>query len=391
MSSDGGLPVTRLAARRGGLLACVFAATVALCLPTMALAADPTPDADGGEEKTRLRVGMQGQLRFRAGPAADDPATGVDEGQEPAVQEIVLQRLRLRVRARHEDYVAKMTFAVDRGKPRLLTGSLRRDLGRHLHVEVGQTKRLLAQAYIDGSAHQRLIERPRLTESFAGERDIGTVLTLQSADRRMQAHIAAWNGAGPNVVGNRTGAILGEVRLDLQLFDRLDLEQPTIGKRLAVRLGVAGAAGRRAAERSDNNGLLTRYDETLAASGALAVRFARVEWRTEALWTSAAPVDARTVRATPLDLSTVAHLGLYSQLAVQPAKRWQLAVRGERHHRDRDDPSAVDDILDVGITYRPKSDDRRKLQIGWQHRWLGRPLDAVRIEDRFEMQLQWML
>ena len=334
---------------------------------------------------------MQGQLRFRAGPAADDPATGVDEGQEPAVQEIVLQRLLLRVQAERGEFAGKLIFAADRGRPRLLTGSLLRELGRHVSVEVGQIKRRLGQSFIDSSAHQRLIERPRLAEAFAGERDIGTLLSVYSADRRMVAEIAAWNGGGPNVIGNRTGSILGEVRLDLQLFDELDVEQATIGKRLAVRLGVAGAAGRRAAERSDNVGLLTRYDETLAASGTVAVRFARVEWRTEALWSRAAPVDARSVRTSALDVPTVAQVGVWSQMAVQPARRWQVALRGERHYRDGDDPSAIDDVLDVGIAYRPKSDDRRKLQAGWQHRWLGRPLDAHLIEDRFELQLQWML
>ena len=129
-------------------------ATAAACLIAPQASAKPTETS----------LSLMGQLRHQAEPAVDDPATAVDEGAEPDRHDFTLRRLRLGGSARKGDVSAKALIALDRGKVRLLTGAVKLRLHPHLRLTIGQTKRLLSQAYLDGSAHQRLIERAALAD-----------------------------------------------------------------------------------------------------------------------------------------------------------------------------------------------------------------------------------
>lgn len=337
-----------------------------------------------------VELGLHGQARHIVGPAADDPATGEDEGALPARNELQLRRLRLGAKARRGPLRARLLLAVDRGKARLLTGTLRWRLRDGLDLEVGQHKRLLSQGYLDSSSHQRMPERAELYDAFAGERDIGASLRLRP-HRRLDLRLAVWNGAGPNVVGNDTGRLWVEGRIDLGLGARFDLEDPQIGRRLAARVGVAAVSGRRSAVRSDKTGVLTRADAHLGASGHVALRWQRIELRGEVLWQRDEPIDARTAPTTALALSDVPQLGLVAQLAWQPLPELEVAARFARHEADRHDADRWTQWLELGVGWRPGRDDDRKLQLAVQRERDGRSGGQTYDRLRVVTQLQWRL
>ncbi len=360
----------------GALLTCLLATVVA---------------APGGAKPAQTSLSLMGQLRHQAEPAVDDPATSADEGAGPDRHDFTLRRLRLGGAARKGDVSAKVLVALDRGKVRLLTGAATLRLPSKVRLTVGQTKRLLSQAYLDGSAHQRLIERAALSDSFGGERDIGAVVSWRSDDKRVEARLAVWNGAGPNVAGNTVGLPWFEGRIDAQIGARVDVEDPEIRDDLGLRLGAAASWGRLAAERSDASGLVTRYDNQIAASATAALRAAGVELRVEALTRRDAPVDAREAASGPLEVATVQQVGVWGQLAWQVAKRWQLAARVEHHVRDLDNDDRWGRRIDAGVSWRPERDDDLKLQLGWQRRDEGRGGGTSMVTQRLQLQLQWRL
>lgn len=361
---------------RWALLACVAASLVG---------------RPGGAEPVETSLSLMGQVRHLAEPAVDDPATGDDESLQSDRHDFTLRRLRIGAGARKGEIAAKALVALDRGKVRLLTGAVTLRLPSKIRLTVGQTKRLLAQAYLDGAAHQRLIERAALSDSFGGERDLGAVASWRGLGKRLEVRLAVWNGAGPNVAGNSVGMPWFEGRIDGQIGARVDVEEPEIGKALGLRLGAAASWGRLAAERSDSNGLVTRYDNQVAASATAAVRWAGLELRVEGLSRSDAPVDARTNASGPLPVATVQQLGVWGQLAWQMARHWQLAARVEHHVRDLDKDDRWGRRVDAGVSWRPDRDDDLKVQLGWQRRDEGRSGGTSLVTQRLQLQLQWRM
>ncbi|MEY3014444.1 MAG: hypothetical protein RIT45_3179 [Pseudomonadota bacterium] len=339
-------------------------------------------------DKPDVRLDVHGQVRHIVAGAVDDPATGDDESALPTRNELLLRRLRLGAKAKRGDVRARLLFAVDRGKPRLLTGTLRWKLRRGLDLELGQHKRLLSQGYLDSSKHQRLPERAELHDDFGGNRDIGLSLRIRPT-RRLDLRLAVWNGAGANVVGNDTGRLWVEGRGTLRLGSRFSTEDARIGKRFAALLGLAGVSGRKSAVRSDKNGLLTRADDHLGASAFLALRWRRVEARFEVLWSSDTPVDARNDTSTAFGLTATSQLGAVAQIAWQPFATVELVARYAHHDVDRDDPDRWGRVLEAGVGWRPDKDDARKLQVAVQQEQDGRKGGQTYDRLRLLTQLQW--
>lgn len=340
--------------------------------------------------KTSLDLGAHGQVRHVAGPAVDDPATGEDESALPARNELLLRRLRLGASLRQGDLRAKVLFGLDRGKPRLLTGSLRWRLDKRLDLELGQHKRLLGQGYLDSSRHQRLPERAELYDDFGGNRDIGLSARFRPM-RRFELRLAVWNGAGANVVGNDTGRPWVEGRATLWLGRRFSTEDATIGRRPGLMLGVAAVQGHASAVRSGKSGLLTRADSHVGASSFVALRAFRVLAQVEVLYSQDDPIDARADQSTTLDVASVSSLGVVAQLAFQPVPTWELAARYAFQDPNRDDPDQLGNTIEFGVGWRPDRDDDRKLQLAVQREHDGRPNGQSYDRWRVMTQLQWSL
>lgn len=335
-----------------------------------------------------IKLDVQGQIRHELSLRADDPATGEDESAQATGNAIVVQRMNLGARAKHDGWRGRLLFAVGRGKTRLLTGQVGRKLGDHFAVTVGQTKRLLSAAYRDSSRHQRLPERVSLADGFDGERDIGVVVRFRPIGKRLDIHVAAWNGAGANVVGNETGRPMLEARIDGQIVGSVDPEAAKIGNRFGMRAGVAGVVGQRSAVRSGSKGALTLVDDHVGFSAECAVRLARVEARFEALWLRDAPVDARSDQRTPLPVSRNDQLGLWAQLAWQPTRRWEFVARWARHDKNRDDSDRDENVVEAGASFRPDGDDDVKLQLAWRQERDLRPASVVYVRNSVTTQLQ---
>ncbi|HAN31039.1 MAG TPA: hypothetical protein DCQ06_05525 [Myxococcales bacterium] len=342
----------------------------------------------------KIRVGAQAQVRYEADLPSDDPATASDESASGWGQDIRLRRARLKLSAKKGRLKLRAHLAFEKANPRLLSLYLRVRGPWGLRVRLGQSKRLLTRAYLDSSAHLRLVSRSIVGEQVASNRDIGVVVTRRFFSRRLQTKFAIWNGQGANVWQNAIGRFTTEGRVELNLWGALSTEDDRIDDRFGALMGGGIAYGSIQASRQQGANELTRYDQRLSWSGFVALRSHGVELVTEAVWHQRTPVAAQAnVDLVSAGVLEIDQFGYSVQLAWQPPrldKRLELTARWSSWQDDSTDGNEGAERLLAGVGWRLQGDEV-KVQLQLERRLQRRSQVADYLRHQLTLQVQGAL